>query len=91
MYELLDGGHKPPGKQALLFTPLPSGCLRWEPFMATFDPRFLEISRVLPGHREGKTGGLEECRAKDLTELFPENTKKPKIQVHWRIRSGRLG
>lgn len=48
--------------------------------MAPSDPRFLELSRVFPGHREGKTGRLEECRAEDLTELFPENTRSQKYR-----------
>ena len=54
MYELLDSGQKPLGKQALLFTPLPSGCLYWEPFKTPSVPRFLEISRVFLGTRRGR-------------------------------------
>lgn len=30
--------------------------------------------RVFPEYREGKVGRLEECRARDLKELTPENT-----------------
>lgn len=48
--------------------------LHWKPFKTPFDARFLEMFRVFPEYREGKVGRLEECRARDLTELTPENT-----------------
>lgn len=57
----------------LLFTPLSSGCLHWEPFRLLLIPGFWRLVQSFPRAQEEQAGMLEE--AEDLTELSPENTR----------------
>lgn len=63
-------GRDGPLGAALLFTCY-QGVAPWGPSEGPCDPRSLEMSRLFPGHEEGKAGRLGERQARDLAEPPP--------------------